>query len=82
MAKDATSAAVRRASVSSAHQSTTTTTTDGALLPSPPPPPPPSLRLRLVNQHVSPRLRKLKKALFNYAKFVGPGFMIAVAYST
>ncbi|KAM3553926.1 hypothetical protein MY1884_006406 [Beauveria asiatica] len=82
MAKDATSAVARRASVSSAHQSTTTTTTDGALLPSSPPPPspPPSLRLRLVNQHVSPRLHKLKKALFNYAKFVGPGFMISVAY--
>ncbi|PQK16968.1 hypothetical protein BB8028_0007g01680 [Beauveria bassiana] len=80
MAKDATSAIARRGSASSAHQSTTTTTTntDDALLPSPPPPP--SLRLRLVNQHVSPRLRKLKKALFNYAKFVGPGFMISVAY--
>ncbi|KAM0741490.1 hypothetical protein ACQRIT_004347 [Beauveria bassiana] len=83
MAKDATSAIARRGSASSAHQSTTTTTTtttntDDALLPSPPPPP--SLRLRLVNQHVSPRLRKLKRALFNYAKFVGPGFMISVAY--
>ncbi|KAM3514829.1 hypothetical protein MY11210_001553 [Beauveria gryllotalpidicola] len=82
MAKDATIAVARRASVSSAHQSTTTTTTDRALLPSSPPlpPSPPSLRLRLVNQHVSPRLYKLKKALFNYAKFVGPGFMISVAY--
>lgn len=33
-------------------------------------------------QHVRPRLHKVKKSMINYGKFIGPGFMIAVAYST
>ncbi|TQV97517.1 hypothetical protein V2A60_006728 [Cordyceps javanica] len=80
MAKDATVAVARPVSASSAHQSTAPTiTTDSALLP-PRPQPRPSMRLRLVNEHVRPCLHKAKKVLFNYAKFVGPGFMISVAY--
>ncbi|OAA59499.1 transporter protein smf2 [Cordyceps fumosorosea ARSEF 2679] len=83
MVKDATVAVTRTASASSAQQSNyaTTPSSDGGLLPRlRQPQPPPSMRLRLVNQHVRPRLHKLKKVLFNYAKFVGPGFMISVAY--
>lgn len=67
----------RGVSSSSAEHSTASTTA-----PLRPLPPPPSLRLRLVNEHVRPRLHKLKKVFFNYMKFVGPGFMISVAYST
>lgn len=44
-------------------------------------PPAPTKGQRLLDEHVRPRLHGIKKALINYAKFVGPGFMIAVAYS-
>ena len=40
-----------------------------------------SLSFRLYMARVMPRLKKTKKLLTTYAKFIGPGFMIAVAYS-
>lgn len=77
MAKDATIAVARGVSTSSAEHSAASTTVPLRALP-----PQPSMRLRMVNEHVRPRLRKIKKVFFNYIKFVGPGFMISVAYST
>jgi hypothetical protein len=40
-----------------------------------------SLSFRLYMARVMPRLQKTKKLFTTYAKFIGPGFMIAVAYS-
>ncbi|OAQ99211.1 hypothetical protein LLEC1_07668 [Akanthomyces lecanii] len=75
MAKDATIAVARGVSASSAERSAASTTAPLRALP-----PQPSMRLRMVNEHVRPRLHKIKKVFFNYMKFVGPGFMISVAY--
>lgn len=76
MAKDATITVARGVSTSSVeHSAASTTVPLHALSPQP------SMRLRMVNEHVHPRLHKMKKLFLNYMKFVGPGFMISVAYS-
>lgn len=57
---------------SSAHASASTSTTQQALLPSTRGSGADGLKLRLY---------KVKRAVWTFGKFVGPGFMVSVAYS-
>lgn len=40
-----------------------------------------STRRGFMQDQVRPRLQRVKKIFCDYAKFIGPGFMISVAYS-
>ncbi|KAJ6781169.1 hypothetical protein PWT90_10940 [Aphanocladium album] len=87
MAKDATTTVTERGiSATSSVQASSPTTSGSGIMTLERKTPLASMttaaaRLRLVrDEHVRPRLHKLKKGLVNYGKFIGPGFMISVAY--
>lgn len=82
MAKDATTTVTERGiSATSSSLASPTTSGSGTMTMEAKQPLRTITRLRFLHdEHVRPRLHALKKGLVNYGKFIGPGFMISVAY--